>query len=163
MGLTKTSDTSPVRLAPSSHGTLTDRGVGKSKSQTVASFVRPTRPAEKPRTFLEALHQKYSSEVTKDQRIISSGPEIVISGKVAEEVGFDKIRRQQAQLDELKVVILDGMRMATATAVNGQEKPIKDVCPRVVELDLSRNLFLNFGTVVEVCAQLASLRNLRAK
>ena len=101
--------------------------------------------------------------MTDDQRIISSGPQIVISGKVAEEVGFDKIRRQQAQLHELKIVILDGMRVAAATASNGQEKPVKDVCPKVTELDISRNLFLEFGTVVEICAQLESLRSLRAK
>lgn len=102
--------------------------------------------------------------MTAERQPISSGPQIVISGKVAEEVGFDKIRKQQAQLSELRIVILDGMRIATAaTAAGGQEKPIREVCPKATELDLSRNLFTRFDTVAEICSQLELLRGLRLK
>lgn len=129
--------------------------------------MRPTRPADAPRTFLEALQAKYASEVTADHQPISSGPQIVISGKVAEEVGFDKIRKQQAQLGELKYVILDGMRIDAATAVKrGQqqeERAIRDVCPKVIELDLSRNLLTELGPVVDICANLPDVRSLKLK
>lgn len=114
--------------------------------------------------FVEALRTKYASEVTVDLQPISSGPQIVISGKVAEEVGFDKIRKQQAQLSELKIVILDGMRIDAATAAGGQEKKlIREVCPKVTELDLSRNLFTRLDTVAEICSQLKLLRALKLK
>lgn len=136
---------------------------GLSKSPTAASFVRPTRPAEKPRTFLQAVQEKYAGEVTADQKPVSLGPQVVISGKVAEEIGFDKIRKQQAQLNELKIVIVDGMRIDKASAADGQEKPIREVCPKVTELALSRNLFIDFGPIVEICSHLSELRGLRLK
>lgn len=134
---------------------------GLSKSPNAASFVRPTRPVEKPRTFLEALRAKYASEVAADQTPISSGPQIVISGKVAEEIGFDKIRRQQGQLGELKIVILDGMRIDSASNADGRQESIRDVCPKVTELNLSRNLLVSVGTVVDICSCLSDLRGLR--
>ncbi len=91
--------------------------------------------------------------------------QIVISGKVAQEIGFDKIRREQAQLSELKIVILDGVQVAFAYAPDSQEKTpsIKDICPKVTDLDLSRSLFTQFGTVVEICSELKHLRTLRVK
>ncbi|KUI67975.1 Tubulin-specific chaperone E [Cytospora mali] len=132
-----------------------------SKSPTAASFVRPERRADKPTTFLEALQEKYAGEVTADQTPISSGPQIIISGKVAEEIGFDKIRKQQARLNELKIVILDGLRIDRASDPNISGKSIKAVCPKVVELNLSRNLFTRLEDVVEICLQLEALRGLR--
>lgn len=134
--------------------------------------MRPTRPVEEPLDFLSALSEKYASEVTREQVPIASEKQIVISGKVAEEVGFDKIRRKLAQLGELKIVILDGMRVASAYAPTSSPEPgvqrddrrkIKNVCPRVTELDLSRNLFNRFRTVVEICAELSELNSLRIK
>lgn len=134
--------------------------------------MRPTRPVEEPLDFLSALSEKYASEVTREQVPIASEKQIVISGKVAEEVGFDKIRRKLAQLGELKIVILDGMRVSSTYAPAPSPDPgvprddrrkIRDVCPRVAELDLSRNLFNRFKTVVEICTELSELNSLRIK
>lgn len=134
-----------------------------SSSPTAASFVRPTRPAELPTTFVDAMRQKYAGHAAGTTTTGGSRP-VVISGKVAEEVGFDKIRRQQAQLGELRIVILDGLCiLAAAPPADDGETEIRDVCPKVVELDLSRNLFTGFGTVVHVCGQLTELRGLRLK
>ena len=124
--------------------------------------MRLTRPADWPRTFVEAVHDKYASEVTADRTPVRAGRDIVISGKVAEEVGFDKIRRQLANVAELKIVILDALCITSAGPGPG-EKSIRETCPRIVELDLSRNLLAAFGTVVDVCEQLADLRSLRVK
>lgn len=132
-----------------------------SSSATPASFVRPTRPAEHPTTFLDALREKYAGQ---DATATDTGRQVVISGKVAEEVGFDKIRRQQAQLGELGIVILDGMRiLGSAAEESRRHDGIREVCPKVVELDLSRNLFTGFGPVVDICRQLPKLRGLRLK
>lgn len=92
--------------------------------------------------------------------------QIVVGGKVAEEVGFDKIRRKQAQLSELKIVILDGSCITSAYSHNTDREDhqtIRQTCPKVVELDISRNLFTDFGTVVDICSELDSLHSLRAK
>ncbi|KAK4238025.1 hypothetical protein C8A03DRAFT_33982 [Achaetomium macrosporum] len=139
----------------------------KSKSATAASFVRPTRPADARQDFLSALHLKYATDPTAEQ---NPPKQIVFSGKVAEEVGFEKVRRKQAQLDELRFVILDGAQVAyayasqSAAAGDGAKdgrQSIGQVCPKVRELDLSRNLFERFGPVVEICSELRQLRDLR--
>ncbi|KLU81480.1 tubulin-specific chaperone E [Magnaporthiopsis poae ATCC 64411] len=92
---------------------------------------------------------KLSKYVTDEGPIQYS--EIVISGKVAEEVGFDKVRRQQARLDELRVAILDG---ACIDRADGGHASIGD-------LDLSRNLLPTLSAVAAICAQLPDLRILR--
>lgn len=127
---------------------------GQSKAATAASFVRPTRPADKPQSFVSALVAKYTAELAETKAI-------QFSGKVAEEVGFAKIRRQQAQLSELKFAILDGACIASAYAEG--DASIRSTCPKVRDLDLSRNLFLEAGTVAAICSELVELRHLRLK
>lgn len=125
--------------------------------------MRPSRPVDEPQTLVSALQRKYASDPTTAGEAAPQR-QIVISGKVAEEIGFDKIRRQQAQLAELKIVILDGGRIAYASPPDGKpEESISEACPKAVELDLSRNLFERVGTVVEICSQLKGLQALRIK
>ena len=122
--------------------------------------MRPTRTADAPQSFLAELHKKYVSDPDKDKE---PPRQICFNSKVAEEVGFEKVRRKQAKLDELKYVILDGLRVARVYEEGAEEKPIGEVCPEIRELDLSRNLFERFGPVVEVCRELKHLKSLRAK
>jgi hypothetical protein len=94
--------------------------------------------------------------------------EIVISGKVAQEMGFDKIWRRQSRLKELKMVVLDGQKVATARSDNdlndeGLAASIAETSPKVTELDLSRNLFERLGPVIEICRDLKDLRKLSIK
>ena len=97
---------------------------------------------------------------------------IRFNGKIAEEVGFDKIKKQLAQLEELKYVILDGMRMCrpevrqSSRTDDDSEWPhdaadIVSTCPKTYELDLSRNLFEEWREVAAICEQLDRLRLLR--
>lgn len=114
-------------------------------------------------SFVEAVHRKYASEDIErrdEQNELIKKKEIEISGKVVYEVGFDKIRKQMAQLDELKIVLVDGMRIVKATT---EGKRIRDVCPVITELDLSRNLFQSCGEIVQICAELDCLKSLRLK
>ncbi len=85
---------------------------------------------------------------------------MISSKKLAEEVGFDKIRAQLAQLHELKIVLVDGMKVNLAER---PDKKIKDVCPKIAELDLSRNLFESCKEIVHICRELKSLRTLKLK
>lgn len=133
---------------------------GVSKSKKAASFIRPNRPADLEQSFVEAVHQKYATEITTKPNDIALDQQHVISGKIVEEVGFDKIRRQLAQLQELRIVIVDGLRIKSAETPSLR---IKDVCPKIVELDLSRNLFDSFDEIVHICGELDRQRGLRLK
>lgn len=143
---------------------------------------------------MEALRSKYASEDYEDPNFEDPDVHVVFvmkegdnrkkkdplarlnqpirfSGKVAEEVGFDKIRKQLAQLEELKIIILDGLCMWRPDArmnqgnngwVEGQTD-IKDVCPKAFELDLSRNLFEEWREIASICEQLERLTHLRVE
>jgi tubulin-specific chaperone E len=134
---------------------------GISKSPTAASFVRPNRPADRPRSLVSAVNEKYASEVTNGHASAASAARIEISGKVVEEVGFDKIRQLLAKVQDLKIVILDGM--CVDHVVSDGEKSIKETCPNIRDLDLSRNLFEEFSPVAEICKELPSLRSLKLR
>jgi hypothetical protein len=162
---TKGSDTLSVSAPHATPGYLTNIHPGKLKSPTSASFIRPTRPDDGKADFLFALHAKYAMP---EPGSFAPHKQIFIGTKVAEEVGFEKISRQQGQLDELKIVILDGLRVANAHSSvedggEGRDKSIRDVCPKVVELDMSRNMFTSFKPIVEICSELDDLRNLKVK
>ncbi|PFH59252.1 hypothetical protein XA68_12623 [Ophiocordyceps unilateralis] len=131
-----------------------------SSSSNAASFVRPTRPADRAQSFLAALREKYAPEEEEEQEEEKNhGSRIVmVGGKVVEEVGFDRLRRRLARLQDLKVVILDGMRVASVAEPG--EGRVADTCPGIVHLDLSRNLLECLGPVVDVCADLPALRRL---
>ncbi|KAF2447974.1 tubulin-specific chaperone-like protein E [Karstenula rhodostoma CBS 690.94] len=157
------------------------------KSTTSGSFIRPTRKPDLGRSFSEALKAKYAPDPVQDPSIhivfatkpgdnaLKKDPlarinqPIRISGKEVEEVGFDKIRKQLAQLSELKIVILDGLRMERSCArlregMDEWERGLTDVqeaCPKAIELDLSRNLFEEWREVASICEQLEKLKSLR--
>lgn len=129
---------------------------GLSSSPTAASFIlSSSRTADPEQSFVDAVREKYGTPATTDD-----SDEIVISGKTVEEVGFDKIRAQQARLHELKIVLVDGQRVSRAENVLLE---IRSVCPKIEELDLSRNLFTNFSEVAKICSELDSLKNLRIR
>lgn len=136
-----------------------NRRPGASKSLTAASFVRPSRPADAPQSFVAALKAKYVEKDTESSEVPTS--QIKFAGKVAEEVGFDKVRRQLAQLDELKIAILDGVHMAFARCDGDQA--VADVSPKLSHIDLSRNLFDTLGPVVDICRDLPGLKKLAIK
>ena len=126
---------------------------GRSASPTAASFIRPSRPSDQPRSFYEALKKKYASSSAED--IAATANEIHISGKTVEEVGFEKIRRQLAELQELRIVVLDGACIATIDSDLGEQNL------KIIELDLSRNLFESWNDVTAMCSSLQSLQRLR--
>ncbi|KAG8674478.1 hypothetical protein FPOAC2_00501 [Fusarium poae] len=131
----------------------------KSKFPTAASFVRPSRPADPPRHFLAAVNHKYASEyMLPDGR--RAAEEIIFFGKRAEEVGFEKIRRKQANIGELTIVILDDLQVASARADDESEGTITKTCPKITQLDLSRNLFQHLDPVFDICRELPNLQHL---
>ncbi|CAG8199967.1 unnamed protein product [Penicillium salamii] len=147
----------------------------KSNQPTAGSFVRPSRPSDQPRSFLEALREKYASEPvpsTSPDALAGTTAQknaIEISGKVVEEVGFDKIRRQLAELQELRIVLLDGLRVVGVLPTYEQDqdsdsdaaRQIGLTCPKIIELDLSRSLLSQWGDLWQICNQLKHSKRLR--
>ncbi|KAJ5086660.1 hypothetical protein NUU61_007967 [Penicillium alfredii] len=148
----------------------------RSTQPTAGSFVRPSRPSDPPRSFLEALREKYASEFEQElaRKASSEGgvnqkTAIEISGKVVEEVGFDKIRKQLAELEELRIVLLDELRIVgvnssydqTEDSLLESAQQIQATCPKIIELDLSRNLLSRWRDVWEICNQLKQLKRLK--
>ena len=151
--------------------------------------MRPSRPADKPRGFLEALREKYASEFLEQEKILREKREhygspstgdalhgsIEISGKVVEEVGFDKIRKQLSELQELRIILLDGLQVAGIRAEDGLQeeedsgekdaarREIEQTCPKITELDLSRCLLSRWRDVADICGRLGRLRVLKLK
>ncbi|KAI7685151.1 hypothetical protein KC322_g13146, partial [Hortaea werneckii] len=77
----------------------------RSVSPSAGSFLRPNQQWDKPRSFLGALKEKYASDNDPSEH-----EAIQISAhKQAEEVGFDKFARRQAQLRGIHTVVLDRM------------------------------------------------------
>ncbi|KAJ9214382.1 hypothetical protein DTO166G4_4006 [Paecilomyces variotii] len=150
----------------------------KSNHPTAGSFVRPSRPTEKPRGFLEAVHEKYASEYEEELAqskqkeeagtAVPLPDQIRFNGKVVEEVGFEKIRKKLAELQELRIIILDGLRisglLANDVAPEQREKAVEDIektCPRIVELDLSHNLLQRWADVRDICRPLKKIKLLK--
>lgn len=135
-----------------------------SKSTTAASFVRPSRPTDRPRTFLEALRFKYGGKVAPGEAV---NP-VEISGKAVEEIGFDKIRRQQAELQDLRVAVLDELQLCgiareplTPESLHRARDDIAQTCPNIIELDLGWSLLETWQDVAEICRPLQKLRILK--
>lgn len=54
---------------------------------------------------------------------------------------------------------MDGLRINRA----GEPGSIRNTCPKIVELDLSRNLFEDVQDVVDICGELDDLKSLKLK
>jgi hypothetical protein len=136
---------------------------GRSSHPTAGSFLRPSATWDQPRTFLEALKTKYAGTKAGDNP--SDQTAIRISGKEAEEVGFEKIARQQAQLQNLRIVVLDDLLVKAydeknITLEDNLDK-ILETCPNITDLDLGRNMFETLSEISDICDRLPNLKFLR--
>jgi CAP-Gly domain len=151
-----------------------------SPSPTAASFIRPSRPTDPKRAFLDAVRFKYGdgSHGTTSNGVTSGSqrpqiwtePLIEISGKAVEEVGFDRIRQQQGALENLKIVAIDGLCVAgisntgcSKVEAANEQYEIAKCCPNIVELDLGWNLLETLQEVIDICSPLRKLRSLRLR
>jgi hypothetical protein len=86
---------------------------------------------------------------------ISNQTVIRISGKEAEEVGFENLR----------IVVLDDMLVKAYdeqnTNLEDNLDKILETCPNITDLDLGRNLFETLSEISEICDRLPRLKFLR--
>ncbi|KAI1616798.1 hypothetical protein EDD37DRAFT_61316 [Exophiala viscosa] len=139
---------------------------------TAASFVRPSRKPDPERTLLEGIKFKYAPSTTPKTvaQSASVGNEAIeISGKVVEEVGFDRIKKQLSLLADLKIVLVDELaltgiaaRDASNTEVRHAQRELQQDCPNIVELDIGWNTIETWQAVADICLPLKKLRILKA-
>ncbi|CAG8438835.1 8592_t:CDS:10 [Ambispora gerdemannii] len=136
------------------------------------SFIRFSSKINTGRSFLSALTEKYigDNDDASNKTTINEIPydaqkdleSLYWAGNTKIEVevlGWEKIRRRQRHLDRLTEVGLSFEQISNA----GAPGEIETVCPNIVDLNLSKNLFSDFDTVAQICAQLKRLEVLRLK
>ncbi len=138
-----------------------------SSSPTVASFLRPSRKPEPERTLLDAIKFKYASGLGSGRD--AAEDTIEISGKVVEEVGFEKIQKQLSVLGDLKIVLADELvvssiakQPASPADLRESQHHLGQTCPNIVELDIGWNIIENWEDVLDICAPLKKLKILKA-
>ncbi|KEF56081.1 uncharacterized protein A1O9_07662 [Exophiala aquamarina CBS 119918] len=143
-----------------------------SSSPTAASFVRPSRKPDPERTLLEAIRFKYG-RAKKAPHGEAGGVEttstIAISGKVVEEVGFEKIQKQLSVLAELRIVLADELtvigvarRDATTQEIEGARQELGKTCPSIAELDIGWNPIETWQDVAYMSQPFKKLKILKA-
>ncbi|EPS40462.1 hypothetical protein H072_5691 [Dactylellina haptotyla CBS 200.50] len=122
----------------------------KCRRAGAGSFVRPNRPHDPPKSFLEGIRGKYIADVEA-----SGIPEPIIFGtKRAEEVGFDKISKKFSELDTLRAIILDFEKIKYC---DNNTDEITETCASARELNISCNLFEDFQQVANICCSIQAL------
>ena len=113
--------------------------------------------------FLEAFKQKYAP--LEDAQ--KNPAEIRISGKVVEEIGFEKIQSKLAALRDLKIVVLDGRCITgvhlepygdTKAAAWQEWKSFAEGGLEVEELDISYNLFEYWEYILGIISCMPGLK-----
>ncbi|KIW85737.1 hypothetical protein Z517_01129 [Fonsecaea pedrosoi CBS 271.37] len=143
-----------------------------SSSPTAASFVRPSRNPDPERTLLEAVRFKYApvNKMGGDAFTSHIQDEVIeISGKVVEEVGFERIQKQLSVLADLKIVLVDELvvsgvagRGASTQHIRDAQLELERTCPNIVELDVGWNVIETWQDVVDMCVPFRKLKILKA-
>ncbi|KAK3075556.1 hypothetical protein LTR53_000994 [Teratosphaeriaceae sp. CCFEE 6253] len=126
----------------------------RSNSSTCASFLRPNQPWDEARTFLEALREKYVPKTFS-----TANEAIYFSSKQAEEIGFEKFSRRQAELRGIHAIVLDRMRIRHCSS-DLDANAIAEVCQEITDLDIGGNLLESLDEVYDLCRRLPKLRSL---
>ena len=105
-----------------------------------------------PRTFLSALYEKYTQESSDVRLTFGANKQVQV-----ETVGWEKIQEKQKHLEMLMVVGLAEQRIGLLD----HPDEIQNACPRIQDLDLSKNLLKSWEDVSAICKELPSLTSLR--
>ncbi|KAJ3193729.1 hypothetical protein HK101_004273 [Irineochytrium annulatum] len=170
-------------------GAFQSRSIFEVREPGSASFLKLplVKPRTEPVSFLAALREKYAgsaeavAEATAREAAMLLRQSSSIRGKTVEAVGWDAITRRLANLKSLREVVLSGKSIAvmkdeeeigsahaaakaeggTASPSGGFASRIRDTCPSVRELDLSRNLLRGWADAAMICRGMERLELLR--
>lgn len=138
-----------------------------SSAPTAASFLRPFRKPDPEKTLVDAIKCKYAPAAGAGGN--AADGMIEISGKVVEEVGFERIQEQLSILANLKIVLVDELVVSGITRRHAPEQDkfnaqaeLAQTCPNIVELDLGWNIIETWQDVADACFPLKKLKILKA-
>lgn len=110
------------------------------------SFVKTTKKHDEPKSFSQALKEKYLDKFEYEEIRLSHA-------KAAQSVGMDKIHRRQANLEQLRLVSLSHCCVQSFEYDSIAQKLIN-----MESLDLSCNLFEDLKTLFEFLQNFPKLR-----
>ena len=111
-----------------------------------------------PQSFLTALNDKYTSAQPQDGNILFGANQKV----EVETVGWEKIINKQSKLSLLTIVGLSQYDVGPCQEARESETQlIRETCPNIMDLDLSRNLITEWDQIAEICSGLIHLESLR--
>ena len=121
------------------------------RGPTPASFMRP-RKLQPPRTFAAALRERYAPDDDEDA---GAGSVQTVSGADVgvELVGASSLRAEQARLEQLERVFLEGAPVRSA----GAQGEVASLAPRLQEVDVSGSLFGSWADAAALAAELPKL------
>ncbi|KAK9447618.1 uncharacterized protein V1518DRAFT_96412 [Limtongia smithiae] len=111
------------------------------------------RKFDEPRDFVTVLRERYAPKAIDEME----KEDISFGLKVAERVGFDKIREILSHLDQLTLVTLDKQCIASVSDFSD----LRSICPNIQSLDISNNLFETLSDIAKITSQLPQLGYLR--
>lgn len=95
-----------------------------------------------------SVEDEFTVKVNQQKKILLQQ---TMNAPFLEMVGFDKIFNIQSNFQELRVVNLRNQNVSSAGLKLGE------ICPNIEELDISKNLFVSWLDIVEICRQLKRL------
>ncbi|KAF5279447.1 hypothetical protein FQA39_LY05557 [Lamprigera yunnana] len=119
------------------------------------SFVRPDK-VQLGRSIVSAITSRYgqSEEATAkltDEEL--SSIQKSLNAPFLQLVGFEKVSHRQSKYEKLEII---NLRQQNVSCLEGPE--LRSICPNLIELDVSKNLFTNWTVVFDVCEQLDHLQ-----
>ncbi|XP_012175733.1 tubulin-specific chaperone E isoform X2 [Bombus affinis] len=127
----------------------------KARHPTSGSFIRPGK-AKFGISCPEAIKIRYgliNDELAGIDRDTLTSLQKEINAPFLEVVGFSKVNKKQSKFDQLKIVWLREQCVSTT----GNPGELKELCPNLEELDLSKNLINSWRIIADICCQLDCL------
>ncbi|XP_072755413.1 tubulin-specific chaperone E-like [Anoplolepis gracilipes] len=127
----------------------------QAKHSTSGSFIRPGKVKFGISCPL-AIKMRYGlidDELAGIDREEVSSLRKEINAPFLDLVGFSKVNKKQSKFDQLKIVWLREQCVSDA----GKPEELKELCPNLEELDISKNLINSWKIVANICSQLHSL------
>ncbi|KAF5288067.1 hypothetical protein FQR65_LT12117 [Abscondita terminalis] len=137
------------------NGTLNGISYFTARGDKSASFIRPDK-VHIGRSVVKAITSRYGHSEEATQRL--SEEELFsiqksLNAPFLQLVGFEKVYDRQSKLEKLKII---NLRLQNVANLEGP--PLIEVCPNLVELDVSKNLFTSWTTIFEMCTHLEHLQ-----
>lgn len=132
-----------------------------SRHPTSGSFIRPGK-ANFGISCPEAIRVRYGfvdDELAGIDRKTIASVQKSLNAPFVEMVGFSKVNRKQSEFDQLKIICVQDQCISSA----GYPNELAELCPKVEELDIARNLVNSWRVVTEICVQLRVLEQLNVR